>query len=434
MNLAGYEYSEKDCLGKGGSASVYTATKGGVKYALKIYDKAALEEFGQGEEIRIQRQVELCGVEIGSLIKIFAGGYDKEKGTYYLVMEHLDWPSLEKVIGAVPDDAIPNLMSQLARAAKELEDAGIAHRDIKPANIHVSPDFKLLKLLDLGVIHPVDLTDEDISGGRFVGTLRYAPPEFALRKEKRDVDGLRAITFYQIGAVLHDMIMKKPLFSEYSKPKMALYKAVEFIPPIIRTVDKKLDYWAALAERCLAKNPRHRLRNVSWNDFFEQSSSEDEGRRIKEIGRRLSYMSELSTSGSEVGSAQDTAQAKKYFVEVANHICEVTSKTIRDDALFPFAEVYAPQRDLDKFEVRMQCSLKRTEKESTAANLLISISSESKDVNGVSLHFSIGDVALSETGPLSKHWLERKATSLVCDILDAWIASQSHEARKAGEQ
>jgi len=125
-----YEYSEQALLGKGGSASVYKATKDGKNFALKIFDKTALEEFGGGETTRISRQLELRDHKIENLIKIFDGGYDDEEETYFLVMEYLSWPSLEKSISELPDDAIPNLIAQLARAAKELEELGVVHRDI----------------------------------------------------------------------------------------------------------------------------------------------------------------------------------------------------------------------------------------------------------------------------------------------------------------
>lgn len=62
-----YEYSDDASLGKGGSATVFKATKDGEDYALKIFDKAALEEFGSGETTRIERQLELRDHNIENL-------------------------------------------------------------------------------------------------------------------------------------------------------------------------------------------------------------------------------------------------------------------------------------------------------------------------------------------------------------------------------
>lgn len=424
-----YEYSDDVSLGKGGSATVYKATKDGEDFALKIFDKAALEEFGAGETTRIERQLELRDHNIENLIRIFDGGYDDEKQTYFLVMEYLPWPSLEKSIKDIPDDAIPNLIAQLAKAAKELEERSIVHRDIKPANIHISPDFKSLKLLDLGVMQPTEPSQEDVSEGRFVGTLRYAPPEFLLRQEVRDLDGHRAITFYQIGGVLYDMLMKKPLFWEHSKPKAALYKAVECVVPSI-DVDRQMDYWAALADCCLAKDPRHRLKNVSWNDFFEQSSNDSKS-RVKALGRRLTYVSEQKASRANGGTPVDKI-SHQYFFNAVDHVCEAITKIIRDDALFPFAEIAPLQKDMASLAVSMRCELKRKIEDTSSMGVLtLSISRELLESSEISLRVELGDIVQTEQGQLSERWLMNKAELLVMDVLDKWIEACSHEASTA---
>ncbi len=421
-----YEYSDDVSLGKGGSATVFKATKDGKEFALKIFDKSALEEFGAGETTRIERQLVLKNHQIENLIKIFDGGYDDEKETFFLVMEYLPWPSLEKSIKGLPNEAIPTLMAQLAKAAKELEELGIVHRDIKPANIHISPDYKLLKLLDLGVMQPTDPREEDVSEGRFVGTLRYAPPEFLLRKENRDLDGHRAITFYQIGGVLHDMLMKKSLFWEFSKPKAALYKAVEFEVPTFE-VDRSMDYWAALADSCLAKDPRHRLKNISWNDFFEQSSK-DVDDRVKTIGRRLAYVSEQRVSRANSSLDQVDKINHQYFFIATKHVCEAIAKIIRNDELFPFAKIAPTEKDVSNLGMTMRCELFRRANDAVSMGVLvISINRELEDSSEISVKVELGDIVQAEQGQLSERWLMNKAEALVCDVLDKWLEVCSHE-------
>ena len=425
MKFREYEYSDEDFLGKGGSASVYKAIKGAEVYALKIFDKTALKEFGDGEKTRIERQIELQHHKIENLIKIVDGGYDDENQTYFLVMEYLPWPSLEKSIENLPDCAIPSLVAQLAKAAKELEELGIAHRDIKPANIHVSMDFKSLKLLDLGVMHPIELNEKGISGDRFVGTLRYAPPEFLLREENRDLDGHRAITFYQIGGVLYDMLMKKPLFSEYH-PKAKVYRAVECITPSIK-VDSKMNYWAALADNCLAKDPSHRLKNVTWNDFFEQSNKDVES-RVRALGRRLTYVSEMKAN-HENFDVKEININHQYFFDASKKVCEAVTNIIRNDALFPFAKIDPIKEDRVSHSVTLHCELKRKMEDVIPIELLIlSISRDLLDSSAITLKVVLGDIVQSERGQLSERWLMNKAESLVCDIFDQWIEACSHES------
>src|SRR5690606_400695 len=101
----------------------------------------------------------------------------------------------------------------------------------------------------------------------FVGTLRYSSPEFLLRAEQDTLEGWRAITFYQLGAVLHDLIMRRPLFAEFTEPFALLVEAVKSQRPEIHADDVPPEL-VLLAQNCLAKSPEARLALVSWNDFL----------------------------------------------------------------------------------------------------------------------------------------------------------------------
>ena len=124
-------------------------------------------------------------------------------------------------------------------------------------------------LLDLGVIraisNPGDTDDDDAKELRF-GTLQYSPPEFLLRTEEDSINGWRAVTFYQLGAVLHDLIERRTIFSHALDPYARLVNAVQQDKPDITATDIPSDL-ISLAERCLVKNPTARLELVSWSDF-----------------------------------------------------------------------------------------------------------------------------------------------------------------------
>ena len=88
---------------------------------------------------------------------------------------------------------------------EKLLERSVVHRDIKPENIVVTPSGHIV-LMDLGVLKLVgtrSFTDDEHK--QFVGTLRNAPPEFLFWDEHDTVDGWRAVNFYQIGAILHDL-------------------------------------------------------------------------------------------------------------------------------------------------------------------------------------------------------------------------------------
>jgi serine/threonine protein kinase len=129
-------------------------------------------------------------------------------------------------------------------------------------------DRRLAKLLDFGVIRPLDLTNVTDEGDRhyFIGTLQYSPPELLFREEQQSVEGWRAITFYQLGAVLHDLLMRKALFSDFTNPYARLVRAVEREVPHIDSAEAD-PHLRLLAQNCLAKIPSQRLDNVKWEDF-----------------------------------------------------------------------------------------------------------------------------------------------------------------------
>ena len=170
-----------------------------------------------------------------------------------------------------------------------LETKDLVHRDIKPANIVISDDFKMLTLLDLGIVHQVPAEDEAQdrrSGMEFVATLRYSPPEFVWRKEQEDADGAwRAVTYYQIGATLHDMIMGKPLFAGYDKPRACLYDAVRDRTPEVHSEDVP-GWLIQTVQACLLKDWRQRLQFVCWDDFFEPTGQTELHQREKRIRLR----------------------------------------------------------------------------------------------------------------------------------------------------
>jgi len=126
------------------------------------------------------------------------------------------------------------------------------------------------KLLDLGVIRPFDLSNLTDEGDQhhFVGTLQYSPPELLFREEEQSIEAWRAITFYQLGAVLHDLLMRRPLFEEFKSPYAKLVRAVEKEIPLIDSREADPDL-RLLAQNCLHKAPGYRLDTVKWDDFSQ---------------------------------------------------------------------------------------------------------------------------------------------------------------------
>lgn len=301
-------------IGQGKSAAVFHArTPTGTDVALKIYDADRLAEYGfEVQKTRIERESSLGEHECSSLVKVF------QSGELHAANHRLPYVALELVIGSdlrdrvnagrMPDSDIRRLLKDLVCAARFLDSRGLCHRDIKVDNCRVRTNGELV-LLDLGVLRPIgasDLTDapDDLKTKYFLGTLRYAPPEFLLRREEDTPDAWRAITLYQIGGVLYEMIHGVPLFSHIRGPYAELVQAVLNQQPTVLRQDVGEDL-LTLTKSCLVKSPTERLSLVPWDSLLETAerhfSKPPTGRDIASLMRESSdlYANTVETRQAE---------------------------------------------------------------------------------------------------------------------------------------
>jgi serine/threonine protein kinase len=345
----------KSYINYGKSAVVLKAKKGNEIGALKIFDPELIERFGkEKQKKRIRRELALVGKSQDNLIKILDGGFCPKTKYYYIVMEFVKWPNLASALQSIPRDKIWSLISQLASAAKYLESLELVHRDIKPENIIVRPlAYDALKLLDFGVIRPFkvgDLTDEDQR--IFLGTLRYSSPEFLLRAEKDTVEGWRALTFYQLGAVLHDLIMRKPIFQDFSEPFAQLVLAVKNNVPKIQAddIDQNL---VLLANNCLIKDPDLRLKLCSWDDFRPKKFDSKVKEAKKRIGDRRKYKACQPPEKIDKKKEEKQRAARLYLEEEQSKILGWILQECTKNRFFPPHETYSPASNSDEGELQI---------------------------------------------------------------------------------
>jgi len=309
-----------DYIDHGKSAVILKAEKGSLSGALKVFDKDILVQYGKENQLtRVEREKILIGKKHPHLIEIIDGGLCKDTDYVYVAMKYLPHNNLAQKIKTVPRDKIFSIISQIASAAKYLEELDLAHRDIKPANIAISDDFTHATLLDMSVLRPVglsEITDEN-EQKVFIGTLRYSPPELLYRREKDSRDGWKAINFYQLGAVLYDLIMRKPIFYDHSEPYAILVDAVRDAKPKIKAndVDNNLIF---LAKCCLVKDPEKRLSLVSWDDFTNLPEN-----NLKSIVDRINKRKRIVVDREKGAKASGAAYKKlREFDIMTNEIKE----------------------------------------------------------------------------------------------------------------
>ena len=274
----GDSWSLSGQLGVGGTAPVFELhTPDGLR-ALKIYD----EEFSSGkmgeiEHNRIEQQLQLRDHDCSSLVQVYDGGTFEDR--LFLVMSRAPGMELEKNLHHIPRLKIRPILSDVARACLFLHERGLCHRDIKAANVFVSEDFSHATLLDISVLRaihdPVGVGSDHDGQLPVLATARYSPPEYLFRLLDPGPQLWHALNVYQLGALLHDLIIRTPLFqTEYDHSKTNRYRFAWIVatqdPRVDATdIDQDLIF---LARRALDKDWRRRS-NLTVEDFLDDSSA-----------------------------------------------------------------------------------------------------------------------------------------------------------------
>lgn len=313
-----------DYINNGKSALVCKCFHKGKIYAIKIYDEDLIEEFGEKDiKMRIDRQLEFTKKRHKNLIRIYGGGFCKISNKYFLIMEYLDQFNLSQIIDKLPRRFLIPTIKQITDALIFLETNKTYHRDIKPDNISITKDFKKVTVLDLGVIKPLKIVHASSSYPKnFFGTLQYSPREFLLGDVEDSDNGWRAVTFYQLGAVIYDLIERKQIFEEYKTPWGRLSNAVIECIPEITAVDIPLAL-RHLCLKCLNKDPENRLKFVSWEDFNKLGKHESTKNILKRIEERK--LLAISETTPQIEKDKFLLDIEKSFEEIIPSVCKVNS-------------------------------------------------------------------------------------------------------------
>jgi len=161
-------------------------------------------------------------------VRIYDTG--REDDLVYLVMEHVDGPSLREVLtthGELDPMIVAAVGEQVASALGEAHEHGLVHRDVKPGNILIAADGTV-KVTDFGIAKALSSTEATLTTpGTVVGTAAYVAPE---QLEDGDVDARADI--YALGVVLHECVTGRPAFSGDTPTATAAMRLThELLPP-----------------------------------------------------------------------------------------------------------------------------------------------------------------------------------------------------------
>jgi Tol biopolymer transport system component len=263
-------YHLQALLGAGGMGEVYRArdAKLGRDVAIKILPRAVTSD--PDRLARFEREARmLAALNHSNICAIY--GLEEADGLRFLILELVHGETLSQKLAAaawlnsrasgLPIDEALTLARQIAEALEAAHEKGIVHRDLKPANVMITADG-MVKVLDFGLAKPahagasepdpIDSTRD----GLILGTAAYMSPQQA----RGQVVDKRA-DIWAFGCVLYEMLTGRVAFAGETVSD-TIGKILErepdwsVLPPATPAAIRRL------LRRCLAKDPKQRVRDI----------------------------------------------------------------------------------------------------------------------------------------------------------------------------
>ncbi len=242
-------------IGRGGMGEVYRARDPRLNREVAI--KISAERFSD----RFEREARaIAALNHPNICQVYDLGASPS-GFGYLVMELIEGQSPR---GPLPLGTALKYASQIAEALEAAHEKGIVHRDLKPANIKITTggtvkvlDFGLAKLAPTPAAGSTENSPTISMGmtqaGVILGTASYMSPEQA-RGEPVD----KRADIWAFGVVVFEMLAGQRMYE--GKTVSDVLAAVLIKEPDLEKVPQRV---RRLLRRCLAKDPKDRLRDVA---------------------------------------------------------------------------------------------------------------------------------------------------------------------------
>ncbi len=280
-----YEVAEP--IGEGGMGEVYRAHDRKLQRDVAIKIIPAAFSADPDRLARFEREARvLAAVNHPHIGAIY--GVEEFGGALALVLEFVEGETLAEMLdtdrrlhGQLAIPTVVALARQLATALEAAHERGIVHRDLKPANIKMTPEGKI-KVLDFGLAkaggteRPVAAADlssatDGLTAGLILGTAAYMSPEQA-RGQTTD----KRTDIWAFGCVVYELLSGRAAFAGDTisdtiacvitgEPDWTLLPAAT--PPAL----------LQLLNRCLTKDPFHRLRDIGDARIALEAVDDDAG-------------------------------------------------------------------------------------------------------------------------------------------------------------
>jgi serine/threonine protein kinase len=266
------DYQVLETISSGTSGTVYRARdlRVGRLVALKVLPAALAAD--PDSLRRFHREAScLSALSHPNVITLFE--IEQVEGTLFLVMEHIDGPTLASLLppGGFPMKQALNYARQIAAGLAAAHEKGIVHRDLKLSNLLVTEDGTI-KIADFGLaklMHPPGDVTDCTRHGMILGTVDYMSPE-QVRGEQADTRS----DVFSFGVVLCELLTSVRPFQRSNSPETwaAILKEdplaeISIAQPVRR-----------ILARCLSKQRAERFQNarellVALSDIKASSES-----------------------------------------------------------------------------------------------------------------------------------------------------------------